>query len=136
MAEGRIGKERCRTTYPFKTFLDHKVRLCFGSDWTVAPIDPLLGIYAAVTRRTTDGKNPGGWFPEQRISVEEAVRAYTINNAYAAFEENTKGTIAPGKLANFVVLSDDIFSIDPVKIADVKVKMTVVGGVVVYMKNN
>ena len=135
-AEGRIGKERCRTTYPFKTFLDHKVRLCFGSDWTVAPIDPLLGIYAAVTRRTTDGKNPGGWFPEQKISVEEAVRAYTINNAYAAFEENDKGTIAPGKLADFVVLSEDIFSIDPVKIADVKVQMTVVGGVVVYMKNN
>lgn len=135
-AEGRIGRERCRTTYPFKTFLDHKVRLCFGSDWTVAPIDPLLGIYAAVTRRTTDGKNPGGWFPEQKISVEEAVRAYTVNNAYAAFEENDKGTIAPGKLADFVVLTDDIFSIDPVKIADVKVQMTVVGGVVVYMKNN
>jgi hypothetical protein len=102
----------------------------------VAPIDPLLGIYAAVTRRTTDGKNPGGWFPEQKISVEEAVRAYTINNAYAAFEENSKGTIAPGKLADFVVLSDDIFSVDPVKIAGVKVQMTVVGGVVVYMKNN
>ncbi len=102
----------------------------------MAPIDPLLGIYAAVTRRTTDGKNPGGWFPEQKISVEEAVRAYTINNAYAAFEENDKGTIAPGKLADFVVLSEDIFSIDPVKIADVKVQMTVVGGVVVFMKNN
>ena len=132
-AEGRIGRERCRTAYPFKSFLDHKVRLCFGSDWTVATLNPLLGIYAAVTRRTTDGKNPQGWFPEEKISVEDAVRAYTINNAYAAFEENDKGTIAPGKLADFVVLSDDIFSIDPVKIPDVKVQMTIVGGAVVYM---
>jgi len=135
-AEGRIGKERCRTTYAFKTFLDHKVRLCFGSDWTVAPLNPLLGIYAAVTRRTTDGKNPNGWFPEQKISVEDAVRAYTINNAYAAFAENDRGSIAPGKLADFTVLSDDIFIIDPEKISDVKVQMTIVGGVVMYMKTN
>ncbi|MEW6061807.1 MAG: amidohydrolase, partial [Bacteroidota bacterium] len=83
----RIGYERCKTTYPFRTFLDYGVKMCFGSDWTVAPLNPLLGIYAAVTRRTTDGANPNGWFPEQKISVQEAIRCYTINNAYAAFEE-------------------------------------------------
>jgi hypothetical protein len=104
----------------------------FGSDWTVAPIDPLLGIYAAVTRRTTDGANPNGWFPEQKISVKEAIECYTINNAYAVFEEDEKGSIAVGKLADFVVLDEDILTIDPIKIENVKVEMTIVGGVIVY----
>ena len=131
-AEGRIGHERCKTTYAFKTFIDNGVKLCFGSDWTVAPLNPLLGIYAAVTRRTTDGKNPEGWFPEQKITVQEAVEAYTINNAYAAFEENEKGSIEKGKLADFVVLSDNIFTIDPVNIESTKVVMTVVGGKIVF----
>ena len=108
--------------------------MCFGSDWTVAPLNPLLGIYAAVTRRTTDGKNPNGWFPEQKISVREAVEAYTINNAYAAFEETEKGSIATGKLADFVVLSDDIFTISPEQIENVQVEMTIVGGKIVYKK--
>jgi len=135
-AEGRIGQDRCRTTYPFKTFLDNKVRLCFGSDWTVAPLNPLLGIYAAVTRRTRDGKHPDGWFPAEKISVEEAVKAYTVNNAYAAYEENEKGTITPGKLADFVVLSDDVFSVDPARIPELWVVMTVVGGAVVYIQTN
>lgn len=133
-AEGRIGHKRCATTYAFRTFLDHGVKMCFGSDWTVAPLNPLLGIYAAVTRRTTDGKNPNGWFPEQKLSVQEAVEAYTINNAYAAYEENEKGTIAVGKLADFVVLSDDVFTIAPEKIEKVQVEMTVVGGKIVYKK--
>jgi predicted amidohydrolase YtcJ len=133
-AEKRIGHERCKTTYPFRTFLDNGVKMCFGSDWTVAPLNPLLGIYAAVTRRTTDGANPGGWFPEQKISVEEAIEAYTINCAYAAFEENENGSITPGKLADLVVLSEDILTIDPVKIERVDVEMTVVGGKIVYMK--
>jgi hypothetical protein len=131
-AEGRIGHERCATTYPFKTFLDNNVMLCFGSDWTVAPLDPLLGIYAAVTRQTLDGKHPDGWFPEQKITVEDAIRAYTIHCAYAAFEDEIKGSITPGKLADFVVLSDDILTIEPVSIKDVVVDMTVVGGTVVY----
>ena len=133
-AEGRIGRERCRTTYAFRTFLDSGVRLCFGSDWTVAPINPLLGIYGAVTRRTTDGKNPNGWFPEEKISVKEAIVCYTINNAYAAFEENEKGSIAVGKLADFVVLSDDILAIDPVRIETTAVEMTVVGGTIVFQR--
>jgi predicted amidohydrolase YtcJ len=89
-AEKRIGKERIKYTYPFRTFLDKGVHLCFGSDWTVAPLNPILGIYAAVTRRTLDGKNPGGWLPEQKLTVEEAVKCYTINNAYASFDEKGK----------------------------------------------
>lgn len=133
-AEKRIGPERIKYTYPFRTFLDNKVMLCFGSDWTVAPINPLLGIYAAVTRRTLDDKNPDGWIPEQKISVEEAIKCYTINNAYAAFEEKVKGSIEIGKLADFVVLDDDILTIDPVKIRDVKVDMTVFDGKVIYKK--
>ncbi len=133
-AEKRIGRKRCATTYPFRTFLDNGVRLCFGSDWTVAPLNPLVGIYAAVTRRTLDGKNPGGWFPEQKISVQEAVECYTMNNAYASFEEKIKGSITKGKLADFVVLSDDILTVDPVKIQDVSVEMTVLGGKVVYSR--
>ncbi len=131
-AEKRIGYERCKTTYPFRSFIDSGVKICFGSDWTVAPLNPLLGIYAAVTRRTIDGANPNGWFPEQRITVEEAIEAYTINNAYAAFEEHEKGSITPGKLADFVVLSDDIFSIDPIRIENVHIVMTVLGGKIVY----
>jgi predicted amidohydrolase YtcJ len=131
-AEKRIGHERCKTTYPFRSFLDNGVILCFGSDWTVAPINPLLGIYAAVTRRTTDGANPNGWFPEQKISVQEAIKAYTLSNAYAVFEEGEKGSITPGKFADLVVLSDDILTIDPVRIEKVEVEMTVVGGKVVF----
>jgi len=131
-AEGRIGHERCATTYPFRTFLDRGVTLSFGSDWTVGPLSPIAGIYAAVTRRTTDGKKPDGWFPEQKISVEEAIRAYTVSNAFAAFEEDDKGALRPGLLADCVVLSEDILTIDPVRIADVTVVMTVVGGKIVY----
>lgn len=133
-AEKRIGSERIKYTYPFRTFLDNKVMLCFGSDWTVAPLNPLLGIYAAVTRRTLDDKNPEGWIPEQKISVEEAIMAYTINNAYASFEEKIKGSIEVGKLADFTVLDQDILTIDPVKIKDVKVEMTVFDGKVIYKK--
>ena len=130
-AEKRIG-DRIKYTYAFKSFLDAGVKMCFGSDWTVAPLDALYGIYAAVTRRTLDGKNPDGWLPEQKISVEEAIKCYTINSAYAAFEENVKGSIEVGKLADLVVLSDDILTIDPVKIKDTKVDMTVFDGKVIY----
>ncbi len=133
-AEKRIGRARIRTTYAFRDLLDAGAHLAFGSDWTVAPLDPLLGIYAAVTRRTIDGANPGGWVPEQRVSVAEAVTAYTAASAYAAFVENDLGTLAPGKLADLVVLSGDIFLIDPVAIADVQVDMTVVDGRVVYSR--
>ncbi len=131
-AEKRVGPDRLRTTYAFRDLVDASASLTFGSDWTVAPIDPLLGIYGAVTRRTIDGANPGGWVPEQRIMVEEAVRGYTTNNAYGSYLEDVLGTIEVGKYADLVVLSDDIFEIDPVEIENTKVDLTIVGGVVAY----
>jgi predicted amidohydrolase YtcJ len=131
-AEQRIGAERAKTTYAFKSFSDAGVCVCFGSDWTVAPLEPLLGIYAAVTRATLDGKKPDGWIPEERISVEQAVRCYTVNNAYASFEEHLKGSIEPGKLADLVVLSENIFSVPAEQIRNVRVEKTVVNGDVVY----
>jgi predicted amidohydrolase YtcJ len=134
-AEKRIGPERVKSTYAFRSLIDAGARVVFGSDWTVAPLDPLLGIYAAVTRRTTDGANPGGWVPEQRITVEEAVTAYTANNAYAAYLESVLGSIDVGKYADLVVLSHDIFAIDPVEIEETKVDFTIVGGVVVYERS-
>ncbi len=133
-AEKRIG-DRIKYTHPYKSFLDANVKTCFGSDWPVAPLNAIYGIYAATTRRTLDDNNPNGWIPEQKISVEDAIRCYTINNAFAAFEENIKGSIEVGKLADLVVLSDDIFSINPVKIKDVKVDMTVFDGKIIYMRN-
>jgi predicted amidohydrolase YtcJ len=134
-AEARIGHDRASRTYAFRTFLNHGVHLAFGTDWDVAPLNPLLGVYAAVTRATLDGKNPNGWFPEQKLSVAEAVNAYTMGSAYAEFQEKEKGSIEPGKLADMVLLSDDIFSIDPVKIRDVKVLKTLVGGKVIWDPN-
>jgi len=131
-AEKRIGEERARTSYAWRSMVDAGAPLAFGTDWPVAPLNPLLGVYAAVTRATLDGKHPDGWFPEQRLTLEEALRAYTQGSAYAAFEEKDKGTIAPGKLADLVVLSDDLFSIPPARIKDVRVVLTVVGGKVVY----
>lgn len=133
-AEKRIGPERIKYTYPFKSFLDAGVKLCFGTDWYVAPLNPLLGLYAAVTRRTLDDKNPDGWIPEQKISIEDAIKCYTINSAYASFEENIKGSIEAGKLADLIVLSDDILTIDPVKIKDAQVEMTVFDGKIIYSK--
>jgi len=131
-AERRIGPERIKTTYAFRTFLDSGVRLALGSDWPVAPLNPILGIYAAVTRATIDGRNPGGWVPAQKITVEEAVRGYTAGSAYAEFTDADKGTLAPGSHADLVVLSDDIFAIAPEKIRDVTVRTTIVGGRIVY----
>jgi len=131
-AEARIGHDRASRTYAFRTFLDHGVRLAFGTDWDVAPLNPMLGIYAAVTRATLDGKNPNGWFPEQKLTVAETVEAYTMGSAYAEFQEKEKGSITVGKLADIVMLSDDLFTIDPAKIRDVKVLRTFVGGKLVY----
>lgn len=131
-AEARIGHDRASRTYAFRSFLNHGVHLAFGTDWDVAPLNPLLTVYAAVTRATLDGKNPNGWFPEQKLTVEESVRAYTMGSAYAEFQEQEKGSITPGKLADMVLLSDDIFSIEPAKIRDVKVLKTMVGGKVVW----
>ena len=131
-AEKRIGPDRIKRTYAFRTFLDHGVRLAFGTDWPVAPLSPMWSIYAAVTRATLDGKNPDGWVPEQKLTVAEAVEAYTLGSAYAEFQEKEKGSITPGKLADFVVVSDDIFKIPPAAIKNVKVEATYVGGKLVY----
>ena len=131
-AEKKIGHERAKGTYAFRSLLDAGAVLTFGSDWTVAPIDPLLGIYAAVTRRTLDGKNPNGWIPEQKITVEEALRCYTSNNAWAMFDEKDLGRIAPGMLADIVVLSDDLFTIAPEQIEKVKVDLTIFDGRIIY----
>jgi predicted amidohydrolase YtcJ len=133
-AEQFIGG-RIRTTYAFRGLLDAKARLAFGSDWYVAPPTPLEGIYAAVTRRTLDDRNPAGWVPEQKITVEEAIRAYTSGAAYASFEEQRKGTLAPGRLADFVVLERNLFEIPPEQIRDVKVDLTVVGGKKVFVSS-
>jgi predicted amidohydrolase YtcJ len=131
-AEKRIGAERIRRTYAFRTFLNDGVRLAFGTDWSVAPLNPMWTIYAAVTRATLDGKNPEGWVPDQKLTVAEAVEAYTMGSAYAEFQDKEKGSITPGKLADFVVLSDDIFKIPPEAIKNVKVEATYVGGKPVY----
>ncbi|MCA1828663.1 MAG: amidohydrolase [Myxococcales bacterium] len=133
-AERRIGPERAQTTYAFRTLLDKGIRLAFGTDWSVAPLNPLLGLFAAVTRETLDGKHPGGWVPEQKISLAEAVEAYTLGSAYAEFQEKEKGTLAPGKLADLVVLDGDIFHTDPHTWREVKVDLTLVGGKIVYQR--
>ncbi len=128
----RLDEKRLKGTYAFRTILDTGGVLAFGSDSPVAPLNPLWGVYAAVTRRTLDDKNPGGWIPEQKISVDETVRAFTWGSAFGEFQDKWKGTLEVGKLADMVVLSDDIFSIDPPKIRDVKVVMTVTDGRVVF----
>jgi hypothetical protein len=131
-AEKRLGHERARWSYAWRSMLEAGAPLAFGSDWPVAPLSPILGIYAAVTRATLDGKHPKGWFPDERLTVEEALRAYTQGSAYAAFQEKEKGSIAPGKLADLVALSRDLFTIPPEQIKDVKVALTIVGGKIVY----
>jgi predicted amidohydrolase YtcJ len=131
-AEKRIGPERAKGTYAFRSLLDSGAVLAFGSDWDVAPMQPLMGIYAAATRRTLDGKHPDGWVPEQKITVAEAIRAYTMGSAYASFDEKIKGSIEPGKLADMVVVSDDILSVPAVEIEKTRVVITVFDGKVVY----
>ncbi len=128
----RLDEKRLRGTYAFRSLLDSGATLAFGTDWFVAPLNPLFGIFAATTRRTLDGKNPNGWFPEQKITVAEAVKAYTNGSAYAEFQENVKGTITVGKLADFVILSDDIFTINPIQIEKVKVIKTIMDGKIIY----
>lgn len=127
-AAKRIGRERLDGTYAFKSMLDAGACLSFGSDWPVAPLNPLTGIEAAVLRRTTDGANPEGWLPEQKLSVEESLRAYTVANAYAGMQEDRLGRIRPGMLADFVVLADDLLRIDPARISKAAVLRTVVDG--------
>jgi len=131
-AETRIGPERAKTSYAFRSLLDAGATVVFGSDWDVAPLSPILGIHAAATRRTLDGKHPEGWVPEQRVSVEEALRAYTVKAAWAEFAEAEKGALAPGRLGDFAILSDDILAVPSDAIERAKVVTTVVGGRIVF----
>jgi predicted amidohydrolase YtcJ len=130
--DGRIGDKRAKGTYAFRSLLDSKAILALGTDWTVAPLDPMLTIYAAVTRRTLDDKHPNGWVPEQKITVEEAVRAYTLGSAFAEFQDTVKGTISPGKYADIVMLDKNIFEMNPNDIPKAKVAMTIMDGKIVY----
>jgi len=130
--ERRIGPVRIKTTYAFRTLLDSGAKLAFGSDWTVAPLDPILGVYAAVTRRTLDDKHPEGWVPEQKISLAEALRGYTAGPAYATFDDGTRGVLAPGREADLVVLDGNLFRVPPDSLDRVRVRYTIVGGTVVY----
>ncbi len=134
-AEGRLGKERLAGTYAFKSLFDAGATVSFGSDWFVAPLKPLLGIYVATTRHTADGANPDGWIPEQKITVEQAVKAYTINNAWVGHQENILGTVEVGKLADLVMISENIFEIPPSDIKDSRVLMTIIDGEVAYTSN-
>ena len=131
-AEKVIGPDRATRTYAFRSLLDSNARVVFGSDWFVAPPTPLEGIYAAVTRRTLDDRNPDGWVPAQKITVVEALRAYTTSAAYASYEENEKGSLETGKLADFVMIDRDLTTIAPEAIRDAKVVLTVVGGKAVF----
>jgi predicted amidohydrolase YtcJ len=131
-AEKVIGHERAKTTYAFRSLRDAGAKLAFGSDWFVAPPAPLEGIYAAVTRRTLDDRNPDGWIPKQKIGVEDALRAYTMGGAYASFDEKNKGSLERGKLADMVLIDKDLTRIPPESIRDAKILMTIVDGRIVY----
>lgn len=135
-AESKIGADRAKWAFPFRSLLDAGARVTFGSDWPVAPLDPIAGIHTAVTRCTLDGRHPGGWIPEQKISVAEALRCYTANSAFAVFAEREIGTIAPGMRADLAVLSADLFAIAPEEIERVRVEMTVFDGAVIYERSD
>jgi len=130
--EKRIGPERSKGTYAFRSLLESGAVLAFGSDWNVAPLNPLEGIKAAVTRQTLDGKHPNGWLPEQKLTLDEAIRAFTVGSAYAEFAEKVKGTITPGRLADLVMLDRDLYQINPAEIDKARVLLTVMDGQVIW----
>ena len=132
-AEKRIG-DRVKHSYLFNSFGKEGVRIAFGTDWTVEPLNPMLGLYAAVTREFPDGGPEGGWFPDEKITLEQAIEFYTLGSAYAEFQENVKGTIKVGKLADLVVLDKNLFEIEPKEILETKPYMTIVGGKIVFEK--
>lgn len=134
-AEQRIGPKRLETTYAFRSILDAGGLLTFGSDWPVAPLSPIYGVYAAVTRRTLDEKHPDGWIPAQKITVEEALTAYTVTNSYAFRSEETSGTLAPGKFADFIILSDDPIKSKPERIREIVVLENYINGELVFRLN-
>lgn len=130
----RLDMPRLQGTYAFRALLDSGAVLAFGSDWSVATLDPLWGLYAAVTRRTLDDRNPGGWIPAQKISVEDALRAYTLGNAYGLFREGELGTLTPGKLADIAVIDRDLLTMPVESLAQARVAVTIAGGKVVFRR--
>ncbi|MCC6359209.1 MAG: amidohydrolase [Phycisphaerales bacterium] len=130
--DARVGPERSRGAYAWNSLLKSGAMLAFGSDFPVESHNPMLGLYAGVTRQTVDGQPAGGWHADERLSREQTLRAHTLGAAYAAFEENDKGTLKPGKLADFVIVDRDFFACPERDIASMKVLMTVIGGEVVY----
>ncbi len=136
MVEERIGAERARWSYNWKGFIDRKIPVAIGSDSPVEDHNPLLGIYAGVTRQDFTGQPADGWLPEQRLSVQEALHAYTLGSAYATHEEKVKGTVTVGKEADLTVLSEDMFTVDPQQIKDIKAIMTIMGGKITYQAEN
>jgi len=132
-ALARLGPARAAHSYAWAEFLNHRVTLAFGTDYPVEPVEPFRGLYAAVTRKSEDGKQE--YFPEQRLTIEEAIAAYTTGSAYAEFAEKDKGLLAPGMLADFVVLDRDLAAIPSQQILGTRVLRTVVGGKTVYQSN-
>jgi len=131
-AEKRIGKARCHDSYRFRSIYDAGAKIAFGTDWPVEPLNPMLGIYAAVTREFPEGGPAGGWHPEEKLTLEQALKLYTRGSAYAEFAEDVKGTLEPGRLADLVVLSKNLFEITPREILETKAVLTIVGGKIVF----
>jgi predicted amidohydrolase YtcJ len=129
-----LGDDRCQNVHTWRTLNMLKVPLAIGSNWPRTPLNPLLGIYAAVTRRDSLGNPPQGWYPQERLSIAEAIRAYTQGSAYAEFMETRKGTLEPGKLADIVVLDRNLLAIPPSEILRTHVLYTIVGGRIIYSK--
>ncbi len=135
--EKRVGLERSKNAYIWRSLLDAKARLAFGSDWDVEPLDPMRGLYSAVTRKNIEFDTPeGGWFPDQRLTMAEAVKLFTVGAAYASFDEKDKGQLRPGMFGDMVVLSKDLFAIPPKEILTTKAVWTILGGKVVYKKSD
>ncbi|MEA2064133.1 MAG: amidohydrolase family protein, partial [Gemmatimonadota bacterium] len=131
-AENRLGRERCSYAYAWRSILEAGGRIAFGTDCPVEPMDPMEGLYAAVSRKGRDGRPPGGWFPEQRLTMEEAIELYTLGPAYASFEEHLKGSLETGKLADMAVLSENLFEVPEHRIMDTRVVYTIFNGKVIY----
>ena len=133
-AQDRLGEYRVQGAYAWHMMQSHNVHVAFGTDWPVEPVNPYLGLYAAVTRRSTEGDPPGGWWPQERLSIAEAIRCYTAEPAYASFEEKEKGQIIPGMLADLVVHTRDLLTVKPEEILQTEAAITILGGRVVYEK--
>jgi len=132
--EQRVGYERCRGTYAWRSLINAGSVLAFGTDYQVEPLNPMEGLYAAVTRKDRLGEEGNGWFPEQKLTMEEAIKFYTLGSAYAQFMDDRKGIIRPGYLADIVIVDKDLLTIPETEIMKTKVDYTIVGGKVVYSK--